>query len=144
LRREQPATAPRLMVAYNTWACEKLAGHTERLIPVGIVDFETMERPVIVEELTRLRRAGARSFMFWPMPARGKSLAHPDFDWVWALCMDIGMIPMVHGGLGRPAFDEGWLNNGRKYPASINTPAWVETSGHTPSSRVTTCAGRFG
>jgi predicted TIM-barrel fold metal-dependent hydrolase len=118
-RRERPEFTARLMAAYNTWACETLAGHTDRLIPVGIVDFETMEVETLVGELTRLRRAGSRSFVFWPTPARGKSLAHPDFEPVWAHCAAIGMIPMLHVGGGRPAFDTGWLDNGRPFPNSL-------------------------
>lgn len=118
-RRSRPAETVQRMQAYNTWACETLAGHTERLIPVGIVDFETMERDALCDELTRLRRAGSRSFVFWPTPARGKSLAHPDFDRVWTHAAEIGMVPMVHVGGGRPGVDDGWLVNGRPFPMSL-------------------------
>ena len=121
MRREHPTMAPQLIAAYHTWVLEILADHTERLIPVGVADFETMDRAAVTAELERLRKAGGRSFVMWPMPARGKSLAHPDFDWIWSLSTDLGMIPMVHGGLGRPAFDEGWFNNGRTYPESVST-----------------------
>ncbi len=118
-RRERPDFTARLMVAYNTWACEVLADHVGRLVPVGIVDFQTMEQAALIAELTRLRRAGSRSFVFWPTPARGRSLAHPDFDGAWAHCAAIGMVPMVHVGGGRPSFDEGWLENGRPFPNSL-------------------------
>ena len=120
-RREQPALTARLISAYNTWACETLAGHTDRLVPVGILDFETMDDALLLAELERLRRAGGRSFVFWPTPARGKSLAHPDFDRIWAACVDLGIVPMVHVGGGRPAFDERWLDNGRAFPMSLAT-----------------------
>lgn len=118
-RREQPEIAPRLMRAYNTWACETLAPHVDRLVPVGIVDFHTMAEDELCDELDRLRRAGSRSFVFWPTPARGKALSHPDFDRVWAHAAATGMIPMVHVGGGRPSFDDGWLENGRPFPSSL-------------------------
>jgi predicted TIM-barrel fold metal-dependent hydrolase len=118
-RRTRPAETARRMHAYNTWTCETVAGHTDRLIPVGIVDFETMDEPALRAELTRLRRAGSRSFVFWPTPARGKSLAHPDYEAVWAHAAEIGMIPMVHVGGGRPGLDDAWLDNGRPFPMSL-------------------------
>lgn len=121
MRRAKPELTPKMLVAYNTWACEVLAGHTDRLIPVGVADFQTMEIDELKAELLRIRKLGARSFLFWPTPARGKSLAHPDFDSVWTLCGEIGMIPMVHSGSGRPGMDDNWLENGRPYPNSIST-----------------------
>ena len=118
-RRERPEGTAKLMCAYNTWACETLAGHRDRLIPVGIVDFQTMEIQTLCDELTRLREAGSRCFVFWPTPARGKALSHPDFDQVWAHAAVIGMIPMVHVGGGRPSFDDAWFDNGRPFPESL-------------------------
>jgi len=121
LRREKPALMPRLTRAYNTWACETLGAVNERLIPVGIVDFETMDIADLCDELTRLREHGSRSFVFWPTPARGKALSHPDFERVWAHAAAIGMVPMVHVGGGRPSFDEAWFNNGRPFPDSLGS-----------------------
>lgn len=119
IRREKPALMPRLLSAYNTWAGANLAGHTDRLLPVTVVDLKTMSRDEVLAELARSRGLGARSVLFWPAPVDGKSLGHPDFDWFWAACADLGIMPMVHVGASRPNVDIAWLNNGREFPLQL-------------------------
>lgn len=121
VRRARPERAPEFFAAFNTWALETLDGHTERLIPVAAIDFETMDRSTAIEELTRMRRAGSRSFTFWAAPIGGKSLGHPDLDWIWAASEDLGMLPMIHVGAGKPSIDLGWLDNGRPFPSNVLT-----------------------
>jgi predicted TIM-barrel fold metal-dependent hydrolase len=117
-RRQDPALAPALIRAYNRWACERLAGEP-RLAMVSVVDLETMDRSQVLEELEETRRAGSRSFSFWVGPMRGKSLAHPDFEWLWACAEDLGLFPMLHVGAGRPGVDIDWLRNGRQFPSRV-------------------------
>lgn len=119
LRRTQPERGPDIMRAYNTWAAQRLSAYPERLMPVAVLDPVTMDRATFVAELTRMRDLGSRSFLFWFGPVHGKSLSHPDLGWLWAAAADLGVIPMLHVGAGRPAIDAGWLNNGRSYPSSI-------------------------
>ena len=119
IRREKPELANRLLTAYNTWACGQLAGHTDRLMPVTIVDLKSMDRATTEAELERSRAAGARSVLFWPSPVEGKSIGHPDFDWFWATCERLGIMPMVHVGASRPGMDTAWLNNGREHPLAL-------------------------
>ena len=118
VRREKPELTGDILRAYNTWATGQLAGHTDVLIPVGIVDLRTMTQDEVIAEMKRVRAAGSRSILFWASPVDGKSLAHADFDWFWATAVDLGLMPMVHVGAGRPQIDLGWLNNGRDFPLS--------------------------
>jgi predicted TIM-barrel fold metal-dependent hydrolase len=119
IRREKPELLPRLLQAYNSWAFDNVDGYTDRLLPVVVVDLKTMERETVISELKTSRERGARSFLFWPSPAHGKSLTHPDFDWLWGTAADLGIMPMVHVGASRPALDMGWLNNGREFPSQL-------------------------
>lgn len=116
IRREKPELAGRLLSAYNTWACENLAG-SDRVSAVTVVDLKTMDRQAVENELKLTRERGSRSFLFWPSPVEGVSLGHPDLDWFWATAADHGLMPQVHVGAGRPNIDYGWLNNGREFPS---------------------------
>lgn len=119
VRREMTAETPRILSAYNRWTCERLAGHTDRLVPAGVVDLKTMTKEQILAEFAALRDGGSRVFLFWPSPVDGKSIAHPDFEWFWAGATEHGLMPMVHVGAGRPNVDLGWLNNGREFPSQL-------------------------
>lgn len=118
VRREKAHLTPRILAAYNTWACETLADHSDRLVPATIVDLKTMDRETVLAELKRNRERGSRTTLFWASPVDGKALSHPDLDWFWSACEDLGMFPMVHVGAGRPNIDLGWLNNGQDFPLS--------------------------
>lgn len=118
VRREKPQLTGRILHAYNDWACGQLEGHNDKLMPVTLVDLKTMSREDVLTELKTVRARGSQSFVFWASPVDGKSLAHPDFDWFWAASCDLGLIPMVHVGAGRPQIDLGWLNNDRDFPSS--------------------------
>jgi predicted TIM-barrel fold metal-dependent hydrolase len=118
VRREMPQHTARILTAYNNWSCEQLAGHTDKLVPVTIIDLRSMDKETVLAELKRNRERGSRSTLFWSTPVDGKSLSHPDLDWFWAACEDLGIMPMLHVGAGRPQFDLGWLNNGLEFPFS--------------------------
>lgn len=111
VRRNAPNTLAELCEAYNSWAMDAVAGHTDRLVPVGLVDFT--EPPRAAGELARLREGGSRAFLLPLYPIEGRSLAHPDFDIIWAAAEDLGMIPVLHVAAGSVSFDPGWANNGR-------------------------------
>lgn len=119
VRRTAPEQLPKLLHAYNDWACGVLEPHNDRLIAVPVVDLRTMTRDEVTTELTACRQRGPRSFLFWPSPVEGKSLAHPDYEWFWACAADLGLLPQVHVGAGRPQIDLGWLENGRDHPSRL-------------------------
>jgi predicted TIM-barrel fold metal-dependent hydrolase len=96
--------------AYNTWAADQLAGHTDRLIPVTLVDLSDLEWSL--SEIRRMRERGSRVVQIKAEPVGGKSLAHPDFDRLWSLFEDLDIAVMLHVGGGRVPVDTGWLDNG--------------------------------
>ena len=107
----RPDLARRSLEAFNTWATETLAGHTDRLIPIALVDARDVEWAV--RELSRLRRAGCRAFQIRAEPvSETKSLAHPDLDPLWAAAADLGMAAVFHIGAGRAELKRGWYWNG--------------------------------
>lgn len=108
--RNDPSLALPALETYNNWALDQLAGYTERLIPVVVVDL--MDVQWSLAQIMEGRKRGARAAFVKADPHDGKSLDHPDFEPFWATCEDIGMAVMFHVGGGRSAMHPGWANNG--------------------------------
>lgn len=107
----RPDLARRGLEAFNTWAAQTLAGHTDRLIPIALIDVRDVDWAV--REITRMRRAGSRAFQVRAEPvSETKSLAHPDLDPLWAAAADLGMAVVFHIGAGRGELRRGWFWNG--------------------------------
>jgi predicted TIM-barrel fold metal-dependent hydrolase len=100
------------LAAYNSWSIERLAGFSDRLIPVGLIDLTDLGSAMA--EVTRLREGGCRVVQIRSDPVHGKSLAHPDVEPLWSLLDDLGVATMFHLGSSRPAFDRGWANVGER------------------------------
>jgi predicted TIM-barrel fold metal-dependent hydrolase len=96
--------------AYNTWAAAQLAGYTDRLIPVTLVDLGDLEWSLA--EIVRTRALGSRVVQIRAEPAAGQSLAHPAFERFWSTVEDLDMTIMLHVGGGRAPLDPGWIDNG--------------------------------
>lgn len=110
--------------AYNSWAAAQLAGYTERLVPVTLVDLGDLDWSLA--ELQRMRALGSRMVQIKAEPVAGKSLAHPDFEPLWSLLEDLGMWVMLHVGGGRAPVDTGWVNNdGHPLDLSLMYNAYV-------------------
>lgn len=108
IRRVDPSRTLRTIEAYNTWAAGATLGHTDRLMQSTMIDIADVDWAV--RELTRTRALGSRSFSISATPQRGRSLAHADYDRLWAAAVDLGMITIMHVGGGRPTLDPGWAN----------------------------------
>lgn len=113
-----PQTYPRTIRGYNTWAAGVLHGHTERLVPTALLWWENPEWSVA--ELHRMRALGSRAFLIPGRPISNKSIAHPDFEPVWATAAELGMVGILHiGFLGCPVVDEGWYHTGSEQMADV-------------------------
>ena len=111
MRARRPDLARRALEAFNSWSAGTVAGHTDRLIPIAMIDVSDAEWAV--KELTRMRAAGSRAFQVRAEPVGGtKSLAHPDLDPIWAAAADLGMAAVFHIGGARTEVDKGWYFNG--------------------------------
>jgi uncharacterized protein len=105
--------------AGNTWVADVCEGHSDRLIPITLIDFADVEWAV--EELTRMRHRGSRVFHTKFEPVDGKSLAHPDVDRIWAAANDLGMILQIHIGGAQPIQNPGWFVMGDDAPFTTIT-----------------------
>lgn len=111
MRANRPDLARQTLAAFNTWSSQTLAGHTDRLIPTAMIDVTDVDWAVA--EMTRMRAAGSRAFQVRAEPVGGtRSLAHPDFDPVWAAAADLGMAAVFHIGGARNDVAKGWFFNG--------------------------------
>ena len=103
--------ALRAFQAFNTWAAGCFHGHTDRLIPVALVDIADVEWAIA--EITRMRALGSRAFQVRADPVSDtKSFTHPDFERLWSAAEDLGMTVIFHIGAGRSDVKHGWFFNG--------------------------------
>jgi predicted TIM-barrel fold metal-dependent hydrolase len=106
-----PHVVSRATRAYNTWAAGILAGHTDRLVPTTVLNWD--DPAWSIGELGRMRALGSRAFLIPGRPIGGRSIVHPDFEPVWAAAADLGMVGVLHVGfIGCPVLAEGWYNAG--------------------------------
>jgi predicted TIM-barrel fold metal-dependent hydrolase len=110
MRNGQRGLALEALRAYNTWAAGQLAPYTDRLIPVALIDLGDLDWAL--NEIRRTRELGSRVVQIKGEPVGGKSLAHPDFEPLWATAEELGTTIMLHVGGGRAHMDGGWINNG--------------------------------
>lgn len=97
--------------AYNDWATQTLAGHTDRLVPVAAMSFA--DPAWAVAELQRTYELGSRGFLLPLYPEEGRSLAHEANEPIWATCAELGMVPILHVAGGSVQFDPMWCSTGR-------------------------------
>lgn len=107
----RPDLAQRALTAYNRWTSETLAGHTDRLIPITLLDLSDVDWALA--EMKRMRRAGSRAIQVRAEPVSAtKSLAHPDHERIWSAAEDLGMAVIFHIAAGRAEIKRGWYFNG--------------------------------
>lgn len=108
--RNAPELALDTLDTYNRWATERLAGHTERLIPAVVVDLSDVDWSL--RQLRELRKQGSRVAFVKADPHGGKALNHPDFERFWAEAEALQVSIMFHVGGARAAMHPGWAVNG--------------------------------
>jgi predicted TIM-barrel fold metal-dependent hydrolase len=102
------AAAQDLISACNTAMAEIHAGYTDRLWPTTSLTFEDLDW--VLAEMTRMREAGSRSFLFSAVPTNGIPHFHYEYDKVWSAAVDLGMLPILHVGANPATFAPGWGN----------------------------------
>lgn len=112
VRRHAPDLYADVVSAYNDWATQVLAGHTDRLVPVAAMSFADTEWAVA--ELHRAREGGCLGYLLPLYPEAGKSLAHEDNEPIWAATVELGMVPILHVAGGSVQFDPQWCSTGRE------------------------------
>ncbi len=112
MKRGRRDLALRAFQAFNSWAAGTFHGHTDRLMPVALIDIADVDWAIA--EMTRMRAAGSRAFQVRADPvSETKSFTHPDFEPLWSAAEDLGMAVIFHIGGGRSEVKHGWYFNGR-------------------------------
>ena len=97
----------RVAAAYNDWAGQACAGHTDRLLPVAQIPLDDVAWAEA--ELRRTHEFGARGWVMPLNPTCGRALGDPAYDALWAASLELGMIPLLHQGLGWTEINGDWL-----------------------------------
>ena len=105
---EDPVLGRDVLSALNTWMADAAGDHIDRLMPVTNVRYDDLDW--VVEELTRMRARGSRSFIISAEPVNGIPPTHPVFDKVWDAAVDLGMIALLHIGQAPAMIHPGWAN----------------------------------
>jgi len=92
----------------NSWLAEQVDGHQDRLMPLTSIDATDIDWSV--EELTRMRARGSRSFLVDTIPAPGFPPMHERYERLWSAAEDLGMVAFVHAGHNPASFDPAWAN----------------------------------
>jgi predicted TIM-barrel fold metal-dependent hydrolase len=111
MKRGRRDLALAALKAFNSWAAGTFHGHTDRLIPVALLDIADVDWAIA--EMTRMRALGCRAAQVRADPVSAtKSFTHPDFDPLWSAAEDLGMAVIFHIGGGRGELKHGWFFNG--------------------------------
>jgi predicted TIM-barrel fold metal-dependent hydrolase len=110
-KRGQHDLALRALTAFNSWSTGTFHGHTDRLMPVALLDITDVDWAIA--EMTRVRALGSRAVQVRADPvSETKSFTHPDFEPFWSAAEDLGMAVIFHIGAGRSELKHGWYFNG--------------------------------
>lgn len=105
---DDPTLAMDALEAVNTWMTDRIGDHGDRLKLVTTLRFEDLDRAIA--ELERMRARGSRTFLVLGEPVGDIPPFHPSFDRLWSAATDLGMMPMLHVGLGPASMHPGWGN----------------------------------
>jgi predicted TIM-barrel fold metal-dependent hydrolase len=103
-----PVLAMDAVSAANHWMVDQVGEHIDRLKPVVTLCFDDIDRAI--SELTTMRGRGCRTFLVSGAPVGDIPPFHPTFDRLWAAAVDLGMMPLLHVGMGPASYHPGWAN----------------------------------
>ena len=86
--------AAALCRAYNDWLFDFCRPYPRRLVPVAHVALIGVEEAVA--EMRRAAKLGAKAFYLRPDLVNGRTVAHPDFDPIWATAQDLDLPVAPH------------------------------------------------
>ena len=84
-----PELAMALARAYNNWLHDFCQAAPERLFAIAHIPI--LDVAAALTEMQRTARRGARGFFVRPDLFNGRTLAHPDYDALWALAQDLDL-----------------------------------------------------
>lgn len=101
---EEPKLRREYLRACNDLMGDALEDHQDRLGAVSVVDLTDMDGAI--EEITRMRARGSRSFVVRTEPVNGFSPGHSHWDRLWAAAVDLGMVVTLHIGFAPTHFGD--------------------------------------
>jgi predicted TIM-barrel fold metal-dependent hydrolase len=105
---EDPSLAMDALEAANTWMIDHVGSLIDRMKPVVTVRLDDLPRAI--RELERTRGLGCRIFLIPGEPVDGVPHFDRHFDRLWSAACDLGMIPLLHVGMGPATMHPGWAN----------------------------------
>jgi predicted TIM-barrel fold metal-dependent hydrolase len=105
---DDPRLAMDALEAANSWMIDHVGRNIDRMRPVTTLRYEDLDRAI--GELERMRGLGSRVFLISGEPVDGIPHFDPHFDRLWAAACDLGMMPMLHVGMGPATMHPGWGN----------------------------------
>ncbi len=103
---DDPVVAMDACEAANSWMLDNVGVAIDRLKPVVTVRLDDMDRAI--RELERCRNRGSRTFLLSGEPVNGIPHFDPHFDRLWSAACDLGIMPMLHVGMGPAYMHPGW------------------------------------
>jgi predicted TIM-barrel fold metal-dependent hydrolase len=105
---DDPSLAMDALVAANSWMIDHVGADIDRMKPVVTVRLDDLDRTL--RELERTRGLGCRVFLIPGEPVNGIPHFDAHFDRLWAAACDLGMMAMLHVGMGPATMHPGWGN----------------------------------
>jgi len=113
----------RAVVLCNDYLADHVDGHTDRVSPTTLLDFDDLDWSI--GELARMRARGSRAYFVPATPFEGRSPAHPDADRFWRASTDLGTVGIVHIGLTPAHFAAGWADAGWDEPGGAGVGGFL-------------------
>ena len=105
---KEPALGMETLEALNTWMSDHAAESGGRLMTCATLRYEDLDWAI--DELTRMRERGSRTFLFPSEPTLDVPPNHPAYDRFWSAVTDLAMVPIVHVGLSPAIYHPAWAN----------------------------------
>jgi predicted TIM-barrel fold metal-dependent hydrolase len=103
--------------AYNRWLADFCAEAPERRAGIGLIQLNDLD--AAIEDAHWIASHGLKGGVYLPLPADDQKhvrpLYAPDYDRLWAVLQDLGLVVNQHGGAGSPDYGP--------YPGS--DPLWI-------------------
>lgn len=99
--------------AHNRWLADFCREAPERRAGIGLIHLNDIDDAI--EDVKWIAENGLRGGVLLPLPSPAeywlKPLNHPDYDRLWAVIQDYGLVVNQHSGQGSPPYCEGQGSN---------------------------------
>jgi predicted TIM-barrel fold metal-dependent hydrolase len=118
-----PADRHRALSLCNDYLAGWLAGHTDRLSPVTLIDINDLTWTEA--EMRRMRDKGSRAVFLYASAFEGRAPGHPANDRFWRTMSSLGMLGILHIGATPARFEGGWADAGWNEPGGTGVGGYL-------------------